>query len=247
MKRLKKNLAKLFRPAPSQAEHLAVTVPVVVLEEPVPEPPAPAPTLWEKVKPYTFCGEEKLSSLRGLAIRVRDSGVKGDIVECGTYKGGSSAVLGTTLSADQRLWLYDSFQGMPDVSEKDGKDAAQYVGEGIASEQDVIEILTKIDVPPEKYLIHKGWFADTFKQPLPEKISLLHCDADWYESVMLVLETFYPLVEEGGCIVMDDFGYWEGCREAFYAFCFKHDIRPLLERRSIDQAYWFKGKTHNRL
>ena len=58
MKRLKKNLAKLFRPAPSQAEHLAVTVPVVVLEEPVPEPPAPAPTLWEKVKPYTFCGEE---------------------------------------------------------------------------------------------------------------------------------------------------------------------------------------------
>jgi len=202
--------------------------------------------LLAKVKPYTFCGEEKLSNLRKLALQVRDSGVEGDIVECGTYRGGSAAVLGTTLPAEKHLWLYDSFQGMPQDCPKDGPDAGQYVGKGVAAEEDVMKLLSAVNVPQKQFTIRKGWFSDTFQQPLPEKVAFLHCDADWYEAVLLVLETFYPRIPEGGCIVMDDFGYWEGCREAFYAFCCKHDVRPLLERRSIDQAYWFKGRTHNR-
>jgi len=202
--------------------------------------------LLEKVKPYTFCGEQKLSNLRKLALQLRDKGVEGDIVECGTYRGGSAAILGTTLSAKQHLWLYDSFAGMPEAGPSDGPDAGQYSGKGVASKEDVMEILAKLNVPARQFTIREGWFSDTFRLPLPDKVAFLHCDADWHESVMLVLETFYPRVVEGGCIVLDDFGYWEGCREAFYAFCFKHDLRPLLERRSIDQAYWFKGKAHNR-
>lgn len=237
MKRLHKKIARFFfQSSRNMAPATAITVPASWDDA----------SLWEKVKPYTFHGEEKLANLRKLAIQVRNSGIEGDIVECGTFRGGSSAILGTTLSAEQHLWLYDSFQGMPDVSEHDGQDARQYVGQGIATEQDVIEILSSLDIHGEKYTIRKGWFQETFQQQLPERVAFLHCDADWYDSVMLVLETFYPRVVEGGCIVLDDFGYWEGCREAFYAFCCKHGVRPLLERRSIDQAYWFKGKTHNR-
>src|SRR5206468_12484893 len=53
---------------------------------------------------------------------------------------------------------------------------------------------------------------------LPELVSILHIDADWYDSVLLALNTFYDRVAEGGIVVLDDFGHKEGCREAFYDF-----------------------------
>jgi O-methyltransferase len=63
---------------------------------------------------------------------------------------------------------------------------------------------------------------------------------------MLVLETFYPLIPDGGVVILDDFGHWEGCRVAFYDFCKKFDEHPLLERVDYTQAYWIKGKKHSR-
>ncbi len=198
------------------------------------------------VEPYTFAIASKLANLRRIAQQVAASGISGDVVECGTYRGGSAAVLGTTLRPDQHLWLYDSFQGMPETTSADGEHARQYVGKGVASPNDVREVLTKVGVRPEQYTICPGWFAESFQKQAPARVAFLHCDADWYESVLLVLETFYPRMPEGGCVVLDDFGYWEGCREAFYTFCERHNERPLLERFDIDQAWWFKGRQNNR-
>ena len=177
---------------------------------------------------------------------MKQAGIAGDFVECGTYKGGSSAVLGAELTDSRRLWLYDSFAGMPDTVPADGVDAQFYVVIGISSSQDVLNALAIAKVDPAACIIREGWFEDSFKLPLPERVALLHCDADWYESCLLVLESFYPLMPDGACVVLDDFGYWEGCREAFYAFCERHRERPLLERWGGDQAFWFKGRTHNR-
>ena len=95
-------------------------------------------------------------------------------------------------------------------------------------------------------VIRKGLFIQTFKQTLPQRIALLHIDGDWYESVLLTLETFYPLVADGGVIILDDFGFWEGCRRAFYEFCRKYRVEPLIERVGDTQAYWIKGKQHQR-
>lgn len=77
-------------------------------------------------------------------------------------------------------------------------------------------------------------------------MAFLHLDADWYDLVLLVLEAFYPLIVAGGCIDLDDFGYWEGCRQALYDFCFKYGGKPLLERTGTSQTYWFKGRGNNR-
>ena len=99
---------------------------------------------------------------------------------------------------------------------------------------------------PGDYVIRKGWFENTFKMPLPEKIAFLHIDADWYASVTLALDTFYDRVEDGGIIVLDDFGHWEGCRESYYDFVQKKNIKPLLERFGHTIAFWIKGRTHNR-
>lgn len=197
-------------------------------------------------KDYTLCRESKLVSLMELAMNIEHRGIKGDFVECGAYKGGSAALIVSTLSPDRRAWLYDSFEGMPVTGDKDGEEAAQWVGACVGSVPDVQAVFNKMQIAEERLTIKKGWFSETFKQETPETIAFLHVDADWYDSVLLVLETFYDKVNEGGVIVLDDFGHWEGCREAFYDFCHRKGIRPLLERFENDQAFWIKGRLHNR-
>jgi lipopolysaccharide transport system ATP-binding protein len=196
--------------------------------------------LFALLQPYTLCSRDRLENIAQLSAQLNKQNVPGDFVECGTYKGGSAALLSRFLNSERQLWLYDSFQGMPPTSAKDGKDAADWVGKCAAEISDVKEILGYVSAPLEKCHIKPGWFQETFQQPLPEQVALLHCDADWYESVILVLNTFYDRIPRGGCIVLDDFGYWEGCREAFYEFCKQRDEKPLLERVGSTQAYWIK-------
>jgi len=202
--------------------------------------------LLEQIQPYTLCSRSRLINLARLADQTNQQGIPGDFVECGTYKGGSAALLSQFLGSNRHLWLYDSFQGMPPTSSQDGPDAPIWVGDCAAMISDVEDVLGKVDAPQQRCHIQAGWFQETFRWELPQQVVLLHCDADWYESVLLVLETFYDRIPPGGYIVLDDFGYWEGCREAFYDFCSRRGIKPLLERLGSTQAYWVKGQSHNR-
>jgi lipopolysaccharide transport system ATP-binding protein len=197
--------------------------------------------LFSLLQPYTLCSRARLENLAKLANQVNCQNIPGDFVECGTYKGGSAALLSRFLNLERHLWLYDSFQGMPSTSAKDGENAAEWVGKCVADVSDLQEALSHVSAPLEQCHIKPGWFKETFQEKLPEQVALLHCDADWYESVFLVLNTFYDRIPKGGCIILDDFGYWEGCREAFYDFCRQRNEKPLLERIGSTQAYWIKG------
>ena len=202
--------------------------------------------LIKKIKPYTLCDSLRIKSLIRLSKHLNKQGIEGDFVECGTYKGGTAAILSRYMGPERHLYLYDSFKGMPPTSDKDGAEAAKWVGKCQGTVEDVREAMRLVSTGDGHYTIIEGWFENTFREILPEKVAFLHCDADWYDSVTLVLDTFYPLVSEGGCVVLDDFGYWEGCREAFYDFCEKCGEKPLLERVGRSQAYWIKDKKHNR-
>lgn len=206
-----------------------------------------AESLLKTVQSYTMVTQERLENLAAVCEYLNAHQIPGDFVECGTYKGGTAAIIAQHLNQTRHLWLYDSFEGLPDATEKDGNYAHEWVGKCVAAEEHVREVLQLVGVREEDFTIQKGWFESTFKQKLPQQVSLLHCDADWYDSVLLVLETFYPMIPVGGVIVLDDFGYWEGCREAFYEFCDRHNERPLLERIGTDQAFWIKGRVTNRV
>lgn len=202
--------------------------------------------LINKIKPYTLCGPDRIKTLIKLSKDLNLKKIEGDFVECGTYMGGTAAILAKYMSEARQIWLYDSFEGMPETTEKDGSDAKGWVGRCVGSVKDVKEIMKLLSICEERYIIKKGWFDQTFREELPNKVALLHCDADWYDSVSIVLDTFYHLIPEGGCVILDDFGHWEGSREAFYDFCIRHNEKPLLERVGNGQAYWIKGKLHNR-
>ena len=211
--------------------------------------PAPADAnagLLLKVKDFTLCRESKLKSLVSLAQQVSSKNLEGDFVECGVYKGGSAALVAHYLPTTSALWLYDSFEGMPPVTEKDGPEAGQWVGECVGSAEEVRDVMARMNISNDRIVIRKGLFQETFVDPLPEKIQFLHIDADWYDSVLLALNVFYHRVVDQGVIILDDFGHWEGCREAFYDFCHATKIKPLLNRFENDQAFWFKGVQHHR-
>ena len=191
-------------------------------------------------------GTLELERLRQIAWDVGRRGVPGDIVECGVMNGGSAAVLASGLP-NRKLWLYDSFEGLPKPTSQDGPRARTWKGRCRGSETRVRTALSLAGV--DNLMLVKGWYVDTLKErtkPAPEKVALLHIDADWFDSVLLSLERFYDSIIDGGVVVLGDFGYWEGCREAFYVFCLMYRLEPLLERFGHSHAWWVKGRTNNR-
>ena len=99
--------------------------------------------LLDAVKPYTYLVEDKLLSLIRISEYLNACRVPGAFVECGTYKGGSAAVLSRFLGPDRHLWLYDSFEGMPETTTRDGEAAREWIGKCVASVADLEEAMTR--------------------------------------------------------------------------------------------------------
>jgi hypothetical protein len=60
--------------------------------------------------------------------------------------------------------------------------------------------------PVERTLINKN--------KLPKKISILRLDTDFYESTKIELEVLFPLLENNGILIIDDYGCWQGAKKA---------------------------------
>jgi O-methyltransferase len=205
------------------------------------------PSELEQLEAYSMAGPRALQKHYVLGADIESRNIPGDLVECGVCNGGSAAALSLALRQSQRrLWLYDSFEGLPTPGALDGPAAGEFAGQCIGTVDNVKRALDIVGWPEGRRVIRKGWFSDTFMEPLPPEIALLHIDADWYDSCLLALRTFYDRVSDGGIILLDDFGHWEGCREAFYDFIADRHLKPLLERFGHTQAFWVKGRGHNR-
>src|SRR5690606_16632579 len=57
------------------------------------------------------------------------------------------------------------------------------------------------------YKIIQGDVVETLKENdnLPDQISLVRLDTDWYESTKVELEILYPLLVQGGILIIDDY------------------------------------------
>jgi len=205
-------------------------------------------TLFRTVAPYTLIGDRQLATLHDLSRNVAGAGICGDIVECGVANGGSAAVIAQphVAHATRRLFLYDTFQGIPPAGPEDGHLAQSHAGEWKGTQDKVREALGLVDFPEQRVMWRAGQFADTFaNESLPARVALLHADCDFYAGVLLTLQVFYPRVSDGGYVVLDDFGWWPGCRKAFYQWCRETGETPLVERTGKYGLYWKKGRASN--
>lgn len=138
------------------------------------------------------------------------SGVKGVIVEAGSFKGGSGAKLSLLAKMTNRqLHLFDSFEGMPENTEPHqsglwGQDlhGAFQRGNYRGSLDEVKQNIARYGAP-EVCTYHKGWFDDTMPQ-FKEKICAAYVDVDLASSTQTCLKYLYPLVVPGGAIFSQD-------------------------------------------
>jgi O-methyltransferase len=203
-----------------------------------------------RVKPnFTMVTTRNLISLYSLARRVEALGIPGDIVECGVWNGGSAAVMGHALNSlgnrayHRNIWLFDSFQGLPLPGEKDGDSERDSYFDGWCKgdQRKVAQAFGMLGVPTNNVEIIPGWFESTLETASIRNISILHIDADWYDSIKIVMDTFYERVAPGGFIILNDYGYWKGCERAVADYFTEHGITNIIINQ-VDQggAYFQK-------
>lgn len=213
------------------------------------EPYAAAPVIQDEefsrvlavVRPYTMLPEERLYALYSQARQLCEDNTPGNFVECGVARGGSSALLAYVIRRYSRqprkMLCFDSFEGMPEPDAVDTHRgiAANATGWGTgtcaAPETSVIEVAAKLGVA-DLIVPVQGYFEQTVPAMRDRvgMIALLHVDADWYASTKIVLEQLYDRVSTGGRIQIDDYGFWEGCRQAVEEFQSSRNIHFDIER-----------------
>ncbi|MFJ4877804.1 TylF/MycF/NovP-related O-methyltransferase [Streptomyces sp. NPDC088745] len=198
------------------------------------------------VKPYSMTSPERLNAFILATRHVVKHDIPGAIVECGVWRGGSMQACAKTLLAegveDRELYLFDTFEGMTPPTEEDkrldGKSAAQLLevyGKdrpiwAVASLDDVKSGFEKVPYPAERLHYVQGKVEDTVPEQAPEQISILRLDTDWYASTKHELKHLYSRLVSGGVLLIDDYGYWQGSRQAVDEFLEETGEQLLLLR-----------------
>jgi hypothetical protein len=152
---------------------------------------------------------ERRFFLGELARSVRH--VPGDTAEAGVYEGATSVVICEALG--RRHHAFDSFEGLSEPVPQDGS----YWRSGDLA---VTERRAREALAPFNAHVYRGWIPDVFAQARIEKLCLVHVDVDLHEPTRDAVEFFYPLLEPGGVLVCDDYGFTTcpGARRALDEF-----------------------------
>ncbi|MFN8356737.1 MAG: TylF/MycF/NovP-related O-methyltransferase [Spirosomataceae bacterium] len=203
--------------------------------------------IYQQCRPYTMTSLERMYAAHKAATYIVDNEVEGAIVECGVWKGGSTMMMVKTLLqrgvTDREIYLYDTYEGMPEPTEKD-KDLAGTSAQGTWSDnqtdtvnewcysplEEVQKNIYATGYPKEKIHFVKGKVEDTIPGTLPTAIALLRLDTDWYDSTYHELVHLYPLLQVKGALIIDDYGHWQGAREAVDQYFAENQINMLLNR-----------------
>jgi hypothetical protein len=225
----------------------------------IPASPDFSPELVEtirRVRPYTMTTARRLAALCDAVEYVARANISGALVECGVWRGGSMMAAALTLlrvgDTQRDLYLFDTFEGMPAPGERDVK--SWYDGysplrrwskgkrEAAATDTQpdnawhyvpvdrVRATLESTGYPPERLHLVAGMVEDTIPAHAPERIALLRLDTDWYASTRHELEQLFPRLADGGVLIIDDYGHYEGARQAVDEYFQRTGQRILLNR-----------------
>ena len=209
--------------------------------------PSEFASLYRRVRRETMCSVARLRGLYSAVQYAATREIAGDIVECGCARGGSAALMALTLQqagSRRKLWLFDSFEGLPAPSSEDPdfEIADLFTGTCVGTVGEVHELFERLGIAGDVAFV-KGLFQETLPVAPIEQIAILHIDGDWYESVRVCLESLYDKVVPGGVIQLDDYGYWEGARKAVDEFMSRRKIRAPLQRLDYSGRFLMKPES----
>ena len=191
---------------------------------------------YARAKPRTLVSADRCYVLYRLALQAMR--LEGDFWECGVYKGGTAAMLAELLAdrqADRKLYLFDTFAGMPQVDPQRDLHAT-----GDFADTSVESVAAYVG-HPGRTVLRKGLIPQTFSGLESARIALAHIDVDIYRSVKDSLEFIWPRLARGGFVVCDDYGFpsCPGARAAVDEFFAGQTAVPLC--LPTGQALVFKG------
>lgn len=198
----------------------------------------------------TMIGMVRLLHLARCTAQVVRDGVPGDVLEAGVWRGGACilmrAVLATLQSVDRRVWVADSFEGLPKP------DAARYpadegdphwtFGELAVGLDAVRQNFDRYDLLDDQVQFLQGWFADTLPGAPITELAVLRVDGDMYGSTIEVLDALYPKLSVGGFCIIDDYGAVEGCRRAVTDFRRRAGIDEPMEQVDWTAMAWRRSR-----
>ena len=198
---------------------------------------------------HSMIGQKRMLQLQRAAEFVIERNVPGDFIETGVWRGGACIMLRAVLKAwgvtDRRVWLADSFAGLPEPDpERYPADKGQnlHTFKALAVPIETVRAnFARYGLLDEQVVFLKGWFRDTLPNAPIERIAILRLDGDLYESTMDAFAALYDKVSHGGFVVVDDFGTFEYCRAAVADFRRERGIRDRIF--DIDGAgiFWQRG------
>jgi len=205
----------------------------------------------ERALPFTMTGVPRLQALVDAVRYCDERRVPGAFAECGVWRGGSVLAMVLTLQAlgtsDRDIYLYDTFEGMTEPTEHDvspidrpaletwrraeGERPWSQLFDPETFNQDAVRTtLLETGYPEERLHLVAGPVEETLPRRAPEGLALLRLDTDWYESTRHELLHLYPRLADGGVLIIDDYGHWEGARRAVDEYFAEHGPPPLLAR-----------------
>lgn len=151
--------------------------------------------------------------------------VEGGVCEFGVAQGATSKLLASEIMAtDRKLYLFDSFEGLPAPSPEDRLiddifnlgTMAKYKGTMKSPESEVLAKLDDISFPRDRLRLLKGWVEDTLAGPdAPRTVAFAYVDFDFYGPIKTALDYLRTAMPVGGRIVVDDYGFFsEGAQKA---------------------------------
>jgi O-methyltransferase len=209
--------------------------------------------LLETVNPHTLTlksGAEAPWALYKSIEYIVHNDIPGDVVECGVWSGGSILLAALALKhfgdTRRRIYLYDTFDGMPKPDEIDlswdGFSTVQRWEQlraegqkwGFGGTQDhVRRVVSGSGYPDDHFVFVEGKVEDTLPATRPEAIALLRLDTDLYSSTLHELIHLYPALSPGGILIIDDYGAFLGAQIATDIY-FAENVGPVFLSRIND-------------
>lgn len=163
------------------------------------------------------------------------SDVPGDVVELGCYRGDTSLLLERELSASaspqKRLWIYDSFEGLPKKSPYDNSVAGDNFQQGklAVTKREVVLRFKKSGLRVPR--IRKGFFENLNPTTdLPEKISFAFLDGDLYQSILTSFSLVWDKLAPSAIVIVHDYNNPElpGVTRAVDEWLLRHPAKLTL-------------------
>lgn len=196
--------------------------------------------IYKICSPYTITSLSRMRKLYESVISINEQAIDGAYVECGVFKGGSVMNMALTqlkFAKKVPIYLYDTFEGMTPGGSFDinyrGVSASEILRKPskrcVCGLEQVKKNMSLTGYPQEYLHYCKGDVTITLKKEVPEKISLLRLDVDWYEPTKIGLEVLYPRLVKDGILILDDYGYWQGSRKATDEYFLSRGVNPAFQ------------------